>query len=78
MMTAIAIAPRMFSNIIALLSQAGAGVKIKRSRGKGRRANGDEDKVESEAKHWRSFLAQHRSHTTVLLLSAYYDGGCLL
>jgi hypothetical protein len=43
---------------MALPSQAGAGSKIKRRDGKGRRANGDEDKVENEAKHWRSFPAR--------------------
>jgi hypothetical protein len=59
-------------------SQAGAGFKIKRRDGKGSRANRDEDKVESEAKHWRPFLARRRSRTRVLLLTCYQDGGRLL
>ena len=59
-------------------SQAGAGFEIKRRDGKGSRANRDEDKVESEAKHWRPFLARRRSRTRVLLLTCYQDRGRLL
>ena len=50
-MTAIAIAPRMYSNIMTLPSQAGAGSKIKCRDGKGRRANRDIDHVEQEVGH---------------------------
>jgi hypothetical protein len=60
MMTAIAIAPRIFSNIMALPLQIGAGLNIKRRDRKGYRSNGDEDKVENEAKHWTSFSARGR------------------
>jgi len=67
MTTAVTIAPSKLSNVMALPSQAGAGVKIERRDGKGRHANGNENKVESEAKHWRSFRrrggdAQERFH----------------
>jgi len=49
MTTAVTIAPSKLSNVMALPSQAGAGVQIERRDGKGRHANGDEDEVESEA-----------------------------
>ena len=51
MTTAVTIAPGKLSNVMDLPSQAGAGVQIERRDGKGRRANGDEDEVESEAHH---------------------------
>jgi hypothetical protein len=51
MTTAAAIAPSKLSNVMALPSQAGAGIQIERRDGKGRRANGDEDEVKSEAHH---------------------------
>jgi hypothetical protein len=56
MTTAITIAPSALSNVMAVPSQAGAGVKIERRDSKRCRANGDEDKVESEGEHWRSFF----------------------
>jgi hypothetical protein len=49
MTTAVTIAPSKLSNVMALPSQAGAGVQIERRDDKGRHANGDEDEVESEA-----------------------------
>src|ERR1700730_6713902 len=78
MMTTIAIAPRMYSNIMDNPSQIVAGAKVKRGDRKGRNANGDEDKVENEAQHWRSFLARPRPPTRVLLLTCYQDGDRLL
>ena len=51
MTTASATAPRMYSNIMTLPLQAGAGLKIKRRNGKGRRANGVIDHVEQEVGH---------------------------
>jgi hypothetical protein len=58
MTTAVTIAPSKLSNVMALPSQAGAGVQIERRDGKGRHAYGNKDKVENEAEHWRSFPAQ--------------------
>jgi hypothetical protein len=49
MTTAVATAPSKMSNVMALPSQAGAGLQIERRDGKGRHADGDEDEVESEA-----------------------------
>ena len=51
MMTAVTIAPSKLSNVMVVSSQASAGVQIERRDGKGRRANGDEDEVKSEAHH---------------------------
>jgi hypothetical protein len=51
MTTAVTTAPSKLSNVMVVSSQAGAGVQIERRDGKGRRANGDEDKVKSEAHH---------------------------
>ena len=51
MTTAVKIAPSKLSNVMALPSQAGAGVQIERRGGKGLCADGDEDKVESDVEH---------------------------
>jgi hypothetical protein len=61
MTTAVTIAPSMLSNVMGLPSQAGARVEIERRDGKGRRANGNEDEVESEAHHSISYPAQFPS-----------------
>jgi hypothetical protein len=51
MMTAIAIAPRMYSNIIDKTSQFVASAKVKRSDRKGGNANRDIDHVEEKDRH---------------------------
>ena len=51
MMTAIAIAPRMFSNIMDKPSQLVASAKVKRSDRKGGSANRDIDHVEEKDGH---------------------------
>jgi hypothetical protein len=66
MMTAVTIAPSKLSNVMALPSQAGAGVQIERRGGKGRHSNGNKNKVESEAHLGISFPAGHRPRATVL------------
>jgi hypothetical protein len=48
MTTAVTIAPSKLSNVMALPSQAGAGVQIERGDGKGRHAYGNKDKVEKD------------------------------
>ena len=52
MMTAIAIAPRMYSNIMDKLSQFVASGKVKRSDREGSDANRDIDHVEEKDGHW--------------------------
>ena len=52
MMTAIAIAPRMYSNIMDKTSQIVARAKVKRSDRKGGNANRDIDHVEEKDGHW--------------------------
>jgi hypothetical protein len=59
MTTAVTIAPRIISNVMALPSQVGAGVQIERRDGKGRNANRNKDKVEEEERHWMVLLV-HR------------------
>jgi hypothetical protein len=51
MMTAIAIAPRMYSNIMDKPSQFVASAKVKRSDRKGGNANRDIDHVEEKDRH---------------------------
>jgi len=57
MTTAVTTAPSKLSNVMVVSSQASAGVQIERRDGKGRHANSDEDKIESEAEHC-PFLSQ--------------------
>ena len=52
MMTAIAIAPRMYSNIMDRTSQFVASAKVKRSDRKGSNANRDIDQIEEKDGHW--------------------------
>jgi hypothetical protein len=52
MTTAVTIAPSKLSNVMALPSQASAGVQIERRDGKGRHANREKDQVEEEERHW--------------------------
>jgi hypothetical protein len=52
MMTAIAIAPRMYSNIMDKPSQFVASAKVKRSDREGSNANRDIDHVEDKDGHW--------------------------
>ncbi len=52
MMTAIANAPRMYSNIMEKPSQFVASAKVQRSDRKGGNANRDIDHVEEKDGHW--------------------------
>ena len=52
MMTAIAIAPRMYSNVMDNASQIITSAKVKRGDRKGGSAYRDIDHVEEEDRHW--------------------------
>jgi|SRR5450631_3060405 hypothetical protein len=60
MMTAIAIAPRMFSNNMVNASQTVASAKVKRGDRKGGGANRDIDQIEQEDGHWMILLLLRR------------------
>jgi hypothetical protein len=60
MMTAIAIAPRMYSNIMDKPSQFVASAKVKRGDRKGGNANRDIDQIEEKDGHWMILWVHRR------------------